>query len=218
MSLYKSVANAVGTRRALDLSHRLAVWHDAMVLHQRRQRIVRGALCDGDCPHDEAKALWSEALGVYGERAYELPVSSHSRHRLTPRGEPSRRRGAAMMRASTGRYAGRAISNRVGGGRMRTASVTYAVVLAFAMGAAAALFESRLLIATVTIGMVPLIWGASHVIERLTGRELWRFSAPYPYGGIHESDGVAIPSPAPAVEHRHPDSAGRDSSSARWAA
>ena len=45
---------------------------------------------------------------------------------------------------------------------MRTASVTYAVVLAFAMGAAAALFESRLLIATVTIGMVPLMW-ALHI-------------------------------------------------------
>ncbi len=72
MSLYRSLANAVGTLEALALAPRLAAWHDAMVVHQRRARGVRGALCDGDCPHAEAESLWSEALDVYGERAHEL--------------------------------------------------------------------------------------------------------------------------------------------------
>lgn len=72
MGLYRSVANAVGTREALELAHRLAVWHDAMVVHQRRAGSIRGPLCDDDCPHDEAETLWSEALDVYGKRAHEL--------------------------------------------------------------------------------------------------------------------------------------------------
>jgi hypothetical protein len=72
MVLYRSVGNAVGTREALELAHRLAVWHDAMVVHQRRTGGGGGPPCDGDCPHDDASALWSEALDVYGERAHEL--------------------------------------------------------------------------------------------------------------------------------------------------
>jgi hypothetical protein len=72
MSLYRSLANAVGTREALALAPRLAVWHDAMVVHQRRAGSVRGPLCDGDCPHTDAEVLWSEALDAYGERAHEL--------------------------------------------------------------------------------------------------------------------------------------------------
>jgi len=72
MGLYRSVANAVGTREALELAHRLAVWHDGMVVHQRRAGSVRGPLCEDDCPHEEAATLWSEALDVYQERAHEL--------------------------------------------------------------------------------------------------------------------------------------------------
>jgi hypothetical protein len=72
MSLYRSLANAVGTREALALAPRLAAWHDAMVVHQRRAGSVRGPLCNGDCPHTDAEALWSKALEAYGERAHEL--------------------------------------------------------------------------------------------------------------------------------------------------
>jgi len=72
MSLYKSIANVVGTREARDLAHRLAAWHDAMVLHRRRAGEMPGPSCDVDCPHEEAASLWREALETYGERAYEF--------------------------------------------------------------------------------------------------------------------------------------------------
>jgi len=72
MNLYRSLANTIGTREASDLAHRLALWHDAMVIHQRRVGASRGPLCHVDCPHAEAEALWSEALDVYGDRAYAL--------------------------------------------------------------------------------------------------------------------------------------------------
>ena len=36
VSLYRSIATAIGTREALDLAHRLVAWHDAMVMHRRR--------------------------------------------------------------------------------------------------------------------------------------------------------------------------------------
>jgi len=72
MSLYRSIANAVGTGEARDLAHRLAVWHDAMVIHRRRAGDVVGPSCDADCPHEEAESLWREALETYGERAHEF--------------------------------------------------------------------------------------------------------------------------------------------------
>lgn len=72
MSLYRSLANAVGTREALELAPRLAAWHDAMVVHQRRAGSLRGPLCDGDCPHTAAETLWSDAVEAYGDRAHEL--------------------------------------------------------------------------------------------------------------------------------------------------
>jgi hypothetical protein len=70
MSLYRSIATAVGTREALDLAHRLAAWHDAMVIHRRRTGEAAGPSCDLDCPHERAESLWLEAIDVYGERAH----------------------------------------------------------------------------------------------------------------------------------------------------
>ena len=72
MSLYRSVATAVGTREALDLAHRLAVWHDAMVMHRRRAGDEAGPSCEVDCPHEQAESLWLETIEVYGERAREF--------------------------------------------------------------------------------------------------------------------------------------------------
>jgi len=72
VSLYRSIATAVGTREALDLAHRLAVWHDAMVMHRRRAGNEAGPSCDVDCPHEQAESLWLEAVEVYGERAREF--------------------------------------------------------------------------------------------------------------------------------------------------
>jgi hypothetical protein len=66
------VATAIGTREALDLAHRLAAWHDAMVMHRRRAGEAAGPSCANECPHEQAEGLWLEALDVYGERAHEL--------------------------------------------------------------------------------------------------------------------------------------------------
>lgn len=71
MSVYRSVGTAIGTREALDLSRRLAAWHDAMVRH-RRQTGGATDSCETDCPHEQAASLWLEAVDVYGERAAEL--------------------------------------------------------------------------------------------------------------------------------------------------
>ena len=72
MSLYQSIATGVGTREALELAHRLAAWHDAMVMHRRRTGDAASQPCDVDCPHDQAESLWLEALNAYGDRAHEL--------------------------------------------------------------------------------------------------------------------------------------------------
>jgi hypothetical protein len=72
MNLYRSLGNSFGTVEALELAHRLAVWHDAMVMHQRRTHGRLSARCEPGCPHVEAASLWLEALDAYGERAHGL--------------------------------------------------------------------------------------------------------------------------------------------------
>jgi hypothetical protein len=84
MSLYRSVATTVGTREALDLAHRLAAWHDAMVVHRRRAGDAAGSSCDHDCPHEQAEMLWLETVDVFGEKAHQFSflrtVGSASSH------------------------------------------------------------------------------------------------------------------------------------------
>ena len=73
MSPYAFLGSSVGTPEAASLCVRLTAWHDAMVAHERRLRTGRttGA-CDDDCPHAEARALWTEAVATLGPRASEL--------------------------------------------------------------------------------------------------------------------------------------------------
>lgn len=68
MNLYRQLGHASGTSEALELAERLSAWHDAMVAHERRLESV----CDDECPHAEAPALWREALRVFGPGAHEL--------------------------------------------------------------------------------------------------------------------------------------------------
>jgi hypothetical protein len=35
------------------------------------------------------------------------------------------------------------------------------------------------------VGSVPVVWGLLHLIERAMGREIWHYSAPYPYPWMH---------------------------------
>jgi len=73
MNLYVTLGSGCGTPDGLGLAARLTDWHDAMVAHERRLRSMRPPpRCHDDCPHDDAKSLWNEALDVFGSRAHEL--------------------------------------------------------------------------------------------------------------------------------------------------
>jgi hypothetical protein len=73
MSPYAFLGSRVGRAEAAELRVRLTAWHDAMVAHERRLEAARAAdACDDECPHVEARALWSEALATLGPRASEL--------------------------------------------------------------------------------------------------------------------------------------------------
>ena len=96
MNLYALVGSGIGTKEAASLCARLAAWHDAMVAHERRLRTgTSGAPCDDECPHAEARRLWSEAEAALGSRASEL---TFLRQRATA--EDLRQRPAAVERAS----------------------------------------------------------------------------------------------------------------------
>ena len=78
---------------------------------------------------------------------------------------------------------------------MRTDFVLATIVLALALGIIAGVSESRLLTRALIIGFAPAIWAASRVAERLTGRDMWHFTAPW---WVRESgDAPSTPPSAP---------------------
>jgi len=101
---------------------------------------------------------------------------------------------------------------------VRAAFVMGTVLLALALGVGAAVSDSRPFVVVLTIGMAPLIWGVSHLIERLTGRDLWHFSAPYPYRWMREAGEPAMASPARVATHRERGLPTRELSPAPFAA
>jgi hypothetical protein len=72
MNLYTVLALGSRTTEASALSRRLAAWHDAMVVHERRLTTRPGGVCDDECPHAEALILWFEAVAAFGSRANDL--------------------------------------------------------------------------------------------------------------------------------------------------
>ena len=73
MNPYVILGGSIGTTEAASLGARLTAWHDAMVAHERRLRSGRTTgLCDDGCPHNEARALWDDALATLGSRAHQL--------------------------------------------------------------------------------------------------------------------------------------------------
>ena len=80
MNPYVTLGSGIGTPEAAALSTRLAAWHDAMVAHDRKIHARRAdELCDDECPHADARALWSEAVDVFGHRApiLEYPENAY---------------------------------------------------------------------------------------------------------------------------------------------
>ena len=107
MNPYLILASGLRTTEATSLSARLSTWHDAMVAHERRLRRGRGTeVCDDECPHAEARTLWSEARTTFGSRAYELTFlrsranesGRRSRAGATARGPVSEAADAASSR------------------------------------------------------------------------------------------------------------------------
>ena len=73
MNPYAMLGSGSATNDAASLGARLTAWHDAMVAHERRLRTGRsGEVCDDECPHAEARALWSDAVETFGARADTL--------------------------------------------------------------------------------------------------------------------------------------------------
>jgi hypothetical protein len=85
MNPYTILSSGLGSHEATALSARLSAWHDAMVAHERRLRSAATSdACDDECPHADARALWSEAVLTFGARAQELTF-------LRSRGQDARR-------------------------------------------------------------------------------------------------------------------------------
>jgi len=84
---------------------------------------------------------------------------------------------------------------------MRTAFILTTIVLALALGIIAGISESRLLTRALIIGFAPVVWAASHVVERLTDRDIWHFTAAYPYPWMRESADAASTSPSALGRH-----------------
>jgi len=96
---------------------------------------------------------------------------------------------------------------------MRSMFVLTTVALALALGIVGAASESRVLLRALIVGFVPVMWGVSLLFERLTGRDMWHFHAPYPYRWMREEGDTARrrpTSPGKPVE----DSTERDERSA----
>ena len=73
MNPYAIVGSGIGTPEAASLRARLMAWHDAMVAHERRLRSAQTTdVCDDECPHVDARALWAETTALLGARANEL--------------------------------------------------------------------------------------------------------------------------------------------------
>ena len=85
MNPYAIVGSNIGTADAASLRARLMAWHDAMVAHERRLRSGQTTdACHDECPHAEARTLWTEVSAVLGPRASELAFL-RSRAAFSPR-------------------------------------------------------------------------------------------------------------------------------------
>ena len=103
MNPYMIPNSGLTAYEATALSARLSAWHDAMVAHERRLRLgTTSDACDDECPHAEARALWSEAVAAFGTRAQELTFL-RSRAQAPRRSASHDRVGSCAVRGRRGR-------------------------------------------------------------------------------------------------------------------
>jgi hypothetical protein len=112
MNLYAMLGSGLGTDEAASLGARLSAWHDAMVAHERRLRTgSTNDRCDDECPHAEARALWSEAVATFGSRASELTFLRSRASDTTRRGRTGAA-GRAIHSEAAARTSGRSATAR----------------------------------------------------------------------------------------------------------
>ena len=103
MNPYTMLSSGLDTHEATVLSARLSAWHDAMVAHERRLRAgTTSDACDEECPHAEARALWSEVVETFGAGAQRLTFlrsRAHDARRGTSTAESTRGRAEAVDNA-----------------------------------------------------------------------------------------------------------------------
>jgi hypothetical protein len=92
---------------------------------------------------------------------------------------------------------------------MRAVFVLATVVITLLFGIVAAGSESRLLIGALIVGYVLTVWCVSSLIERVTGRDLWDFGAPYPYRRMREGTADDAPNPGRNLVEVHRDTDAR---------
>ena len=56
----------------------------------------------------------------------------------------------------------------------------------------------------IAVGFLPLMWALTHAIERLVGRDIWHYSAPYPYGGMDAASIDVEPAETSESERKEP--------------
>jgi hypothetical protein len=63
---------------------------------------------------------------------------------------------------------------------MKAVFVLTTVLVVLPLGVVGGGSGNRLLTRALVVGVLPLTWAVSSVVERITGRDLWRFTAPDP--------------------------------------
>jgi hypothetical protein len=126
MNLYTILSSGIGAHDVTGLTARLSAWHDAMVAHERRLRAgTTSDVCDDECPHAEAPALWLEAVAAFGARSQEL---TFLRSRAQAARRPARSASTPRARAEAADYTrGRASDPSSDPSSDATASSTAAV-------------------------------------------------------------------------------------------
>jgi hypothetical protein len=66
---YAVLGASLGIVGTEPLLRRIADWHDAMVAHERAARYEP---CDNECPHAQARQLWTEVSAKFGRDASHL--------------------------------------------------------------------------------------------------------------------------------------------------
>jgi hypothetical protein len=82
---------------------------------------------------------------------------------------------------------------------IRFVVVSIGVVIAMAAGALASTVGFGMhLAAWLAVGLVPVTWTLVNLLERAIGRDLWHYSAPYPYGATEVEERLS-----PLSQRRH---------------